>query len=222
MKKKLLKPILCTVAGLAALALVSLFGCGRYVSAIAAPYIVRERENAPACDAVLVLGARVYDDGRPSPSLADRLDIAIELYRSGKAPKIIASGDHGSPEYDEVAGMLAYLLKHDIPRADIFLDHAGFNTYDSVYRARDIFCVNSVLIATQDFHIDRAVYMARRLGLDAWGVPSPDRVTSRTYNRLRESLARVKAVLETDLLHRKPRYLGDAIPIWGDGTVTDG
>ncbi len=218
--KKWGKRMVWLIAGLALAGILTLYGCGRYVSAVAAPYILQNRADAPGCDAVLVLGARVYDNGRPSPTLADRLDAAIELYRSGKAPKIIASGDHGTTEYDEVAGMLQYLLEHGIPREDIFLDHAGFNTYDSVYRAKAVFCVQSVLISTQDFHIGRAVYMARRLGLDAWGVPSPDRVTYRTYNRLREGLARVKAVLETDLLHRKPRYLGEPIPVWGDGSVT--
>lgn len=218
--KKRGKQMLWLITGLALAGVLTLYGCGRYVTAVAAPYVLQKGADAPLCDAVLVLGARVYQDGRPSPTLADRLDAAIELYQSGKAPKIIASGDHGTAEYDEVAGMLSYLLAHGIPREDIFLDHAGFNTYDSVYRAQAVFCAQSVLISTQDFHIGRAVYMARRLGLDAWGVPSPDRVTYRTYNRLRESLARVKAVLETDLLRRQPRWLGDPIPVWGDGTVT--
>ena len=218
--KKWGKRMVWLIAGLALAGILTLYGCGRYVSAVAAPYILQNRADAPGCDAVLVLGARVYDNGRPSPTLADRLDAAIELYRSGKAPKIIASGDHGTTEYDEVAGMLQYLLEHGSPREDNFLDHAGFNTYDAVYRAKAVFCVQSVLISTQAFHIGRAVDMARRLGLDAWGVPSPDRVTYRTYNRLREGLARVKAVLETDLLHRKPRYLGEPIPVWGDGSVT--
>ncbi len=209
-------------AAMGLLALAAIWGCGRIVDAVSSPHILDSAEDAPVCDAVLVLGAKVYEDGTPSPSLADRLDRAIELYQMGKAPKIIASGDHGTAEYDEVNSMLDYLLAHGIPREDIFLDHAGFNTYDSLYRARDIFCVKSLLISTQDFHIGRAVYMGRRLGLDAWGVPTPDRQAYRAYNQLRESLARVKAVLETDVLRRRPRYLGDAIPIWGDGTVTDG
>ena len=210
------------IAALGLLALAAVWGCGRYVGAVSSPYILDDIDEAPVCDAVLVLGAKVYEDGSPSPSLSDRLDRAIELYQAGKAPKIIASGDHGTEEYDEVNGMLDYLLAHGIPREDIFLDHAGFNTYDSLYRARDIFCVKSLLISTQDFHIGRSVYMGRRLGLDAWGVPTPDRESYRLYNQLRESLARVKAVLETDVLRRQPRYLGDAIPIWGDGSVTDG
>ena len=204
------------------MAFYAILGCGRYVDAVSSPHILDSVEDAPVCDAVLILGAKVYEDGSPSPSLADRLDRAIELYRLGKAPKIIASGDHGTEEYDEVNGMLDYLLDHGIPREDIFLDHAGFNTYDSLYRARDIFCVKSLLISTQDFHIGRSVYIGRRLGLDAWGVPMPDREAYRLYNYLRESLARVKAVLETDILRRQPRYLGNAIPIWGNGTVTDG
>ena len=204
MKRKILLRVLWITGGLCVLALLLVVGCGLYVSSVAAPYILASRDDAPECDAILVLGARVYSNGQPSPTLADRLDIAIDLYHSGKSPCILVSGDSSATEYDEVAGMLDYLLAHDIPRDDILLDSAGYSTYDSVYRARKEFGLESVLIATQDFHIERSVYIARRLGLDAWGTPCPDRQTYWIYNRARESLARVKAVLQTDILRDQP------------------
>lgn len=215
-----LRRLLAAACAAALLAAVCIFACSRYVTSQSAPYILQSIDELPACDAILVLGARVYDNNQPSPTLADRLDSAIALYRAGKAKKILASGDHSTAEYDEVSAMLAYLLAHDIPVEDIFLDHAGLNTYDSLYRARDIFQAESLLICTQDFHMPRAIYIARSLGISAWGVPCPDRQTYREYNRLRESLARVKAVIETDVLRREPRFLGPAIPLSGDGRST--
>lgn len=216
------------LAGLSVLLILSVCGVAaclavqRRVASAATAYIV-DAETAPTCDAALVLGAQVYKSGTPSPVLQDRLDYAVRLYRAGKVPKILASGDHGTIEYDEVKGMLNYLLKQGVPRQDIFLDHAGFNTYDSMYRARDVFAVKKVLVCTQEFHMGRSLYIARSLGLEAWGVPAPDKAMyNMSYNDLRESLARVKAFLDTEVLHRKPRYLGEVIPIWGDGTVTDG
>jgi len=185
-------------------------------------HLIFTADEVPECDAVLVLGARAYESG-PSPTLQDRLDYALDLYFSGKAPKILASGDHGTTEYDEVNTMLEYLLEHGVPREDIFLDHAGFNTYDSVYRAKAIFCCESIIISTQEFHMPRALYMAKRMGLEAYGVPCPDKgIYNMAYNNIRESLARVKAVIETDITKRLPRYLGEKLPITGDGSVTNG
>lgn len=179
-------------------------------------------EAAPEADAVLVLGARVYANGQPSATLRDRLDVGYELYAAGKVKKILVSGDHGQTTYDEVNVMKDYLLAKGVPRSDIFLDHAGFDTYDSLYRARDIFCVESLLISTQSFHMPRALYIGKRLGLEVAGVPSPNRQQRWLYNQCRESLARVKAVWDVEVLQRQPRYLGEAIPIMGDGIITEG
>lgn len=187
----------------------------------AAPYLV-DIAAAPEADAVLVLGAKVYADGTPSPTLQDRLDAGYQLYLTGKVDKILVSGDHGQVDYDEVEVMKNYLLEKGVPREDIFMDHAGFDTYDSMYRARDIFEVESVIISTQQFHISRAVYIARRLGLEAYGLPSSDREQGRIYNNLRESLAKVKAFFDIEFFQREPRVLGDVIPISGDGIVTEG
>ena len=177
--------------------------------------------TAPSVDAVMILGAYVYENGNPSPVLQDRLDYGYEIYQAGKAKKIIVTGDHGTIQYDEVNVMKDYLLKKGVPAQDIFLDHAGFDTYDSMYRARDIFGVKSLIISTQQFHINRALYISQRLGLDSYGYPSDDNILPRIQlQNVRESLAKVKAVLETDILRNKPRLLGPKIPISGDGRAT--
>jgi vancomycin permeability regulator SanA len=186
-------------------------------------YVLDNISDLPESDAIMVLGALVFSDGTPHPILQDRLDYAYEMYRHGKAPVILVSGDHGQTEYDEVNAMREYLEQRGVPREDIFMDHAGFNTYDSMYRAKEIFGVGSLLISTQEFHIGRAVYIARGLGIDAVGYPCEDKERYALRRlRLRESLARVKAVWDV-LIKRNPRFLGDAIPVsGGDGTVTAG
>lgn len=193
-----------------------------YINKSAKPYLVT-LESAPEAEAVIILGAMVYSNGSPSPILRDRLDYGYELYISGKVQKILVSGDHGTEGYDEVNAMRDYLLAKGVPREDIFMDHAGFDTYDSMYRAKEIFGIDTLIISTQQFHMSRAVYIARRLGINAYGYPSEDKdIYNMTYLNLRESLAKVKAFIETDILRRESKFLGEAIPIMGDGTVTEG
>jgi len=198
------------------------FGVQIYIVQLTKSYILSDVSTAPESDAVMILGARVYNNGKPSPILRDRLDYGYELYAQGKAKKILVSGDHGRKDYDEVNIMKDYLMEKGVPREDIFMDHAGFNTYDSMYRARDIFEIETLLICTQNFHIARAVYIARDMGIDAYGYPCEDKpIYSMAQLKLRESLARVKAVMDTTV-KRKPKYLGDTIPISGSGVLTDG
>lgn len=216
-----MKNIFYTLLTLSIIGIIVFLWLQYYVDALSNDYIV-SLENAPVCDAVLVLGARVYDDYTPSPILAERLDYGYDLYINGKAEKIVVSGDHGRENYDEVNAMKTYLMNKGVPREDIFLDHAGFDTYDSMYRARDIFQIKSILISTQQFHINRSIYIARKLGLEAYGYPSADKeVYNMGYLNFRESLAKCKAVAETEVFKRKPKYLGDTIPIWGNGIDTD-
>ncbi|MCZ8521750.1 MULTISPECIES: SanA/YdcF family protein [Paenibacillus] len=193
----------------------------RHVRAAAAPYLFRAEEVPPA-EAILVLGARVYPDGRVSDIVKDRLDTGVELYRLGRAPKILVSGDHGRKDYDEVNTMKNYLLKAGVPEADIFMDHAGFDTYDSMYRARDVFLVRKAIVVTQDYHVKRAVYLGRELGIDTYGVASDHR----NYRKIvqyeaREVLARSKDFWGVHVLHAKPKCLGEAIPITADGRATN-
>lgn len=170
--------------------------------------------------AALVLGAGVNDNNLVSPIFADRLETAAELYKAGLVDNIIVSGDHGSVYYDEVNSGKGYLLSKDIPAEDIFLDHAGFDTYDSMYRAREVFHADSLLVVTQDFHLPRALYIANRLNVSAWGCRADKRYYLNTsYLKRREWLAGVKAWLDINL-KIKPRYLGDAIDLNGDGRLT--
>ncbi|AEI41827.1 SanA/YdcF family protein [Paenibacillus mucilaginosus] len=193
----------------------------RHVQAGAAPYLYKGAE-VPGAEAIVVLGAFVYADGRVSDIVRDRLDTALELYRAGKAPKILVSGDHGRQDYDEVNTMKNYLLKAGVPEEDIFMDHAGFDTYDSMYRARDVFLVRRAIVVTQEYHVKRAVYLARELGIEAYGV-SADRRQYRAIAKYkaREVLARNKDFVGVHLLGMKPKYLGEAIPITSDGRATN-
>jgi SanA protein len=192
------------------------------VISAAAPYVfgIEDIDSIDKADCVIVPGALVYGDDRLSMVLRDRVDYAISLYNAGKAGKLLFSGDHGRTNYDEVNAMMDYAIKKGVPKEDIFLDHAGFSTYESMYRARDVFQVKSCIIVTQKFHVSRAVYIARALGLDAVGVNSDPRAYSNaTRDAIRESLARVKDFFSVILLP-EPKYLGDAIPIFGDSGLT--
>ena len=186
-------------------------------------HIVTTPEQAPAAEVAIVLGARVYPDGTPSPMLADRLATAIELYKQGKVKKLLLSGDHGTATYDEVNVMLRYCLDRGVPDQDLFTDHAGFDTYDTMYRARDVFKVTDALVVTQDFHLPRAVYIARTLGLDATGVVADIQPYAGEWRfALREWPARVKAFFQLHVTKPGPRFLGPVIPIDGDGRATRG
>lgn len=179
-------------------------------------------EAAPQAEAAVVLGARVYRSGALSQVLVDRVDSGIELYQKGKVKKLLLTGDHGQVAYDEVNAMRKYALNRGVPDKDIFMDHAGFSTYDSMYRAKDVFRVKKAIIVTQEFHLPRALYIARAVGLDANGVKADKReYIGMDYVYLREVLAQIKAVAQV-IAGIKPKYLGPAIPISGDGRATKG
>lgn len=178
-------------------------------------------DTLDTADCVLVLGALVYDDTHISPILADRMQTAIAIYKAGKADKLLLSGDHGQKEYDEVNAMMEYAVSCGVPKEDIFLDHAGFSTYESIYRARDVFLVRNVIIVTQEFHLSRAIYIAQALSLNARGVKSDlRRYAAEGYNNMRESIARVKDFLYVHIFLPEPKYLGDSIPIFGKSDLT--
>ncbi|ODA39542.1 ElyC/SanA/YdcF family protein [Desulfosporosinus sp. BG] len=193
-----------------------------YVKHLGSKYILSSID-VPKCNAILVLGAYVAPDGTVSPMLNDRLVEAEKLYELGKAPKVLVSGDHGRMDYDEVNAMRTFLQNKNIPPEDIFMDHAGFSTYESIYRARDIFQVHKVIIVTQQYHLMRAVFNARALGLDAYGVASDLQdygEVMKVYN-LREIAARNKDFIISEFIKPKPTFLGQVLPVSGDGRVTD-
>jgi vancomycin permeability regulator SanA len=182
--------------------------------------ITEEAARKLGADCIIVLGAGLKPDGTPNLMLRDRLDKGIELYRAGAAPKLLLSGDNGQERYDEVNAMKKYALGAGVPPEDIFMDHAGFSTYESMYRARDIFLVRKPIIITQKYHQYRALYTARGLGMDGYGVVAKQQVyAGQTYRDLREILARNKDFLQV-IFKPEPTYLGEAVPISGSGLAS--
>lgn len=208
-------------AGVLTLLLAGLISIGlidRAVERAGDRHIFASDQLEPA-DCVIVPGALVYSD-RPSLMLQDRLDVALAIYRSGITDRILVSGDHGRKDYDEVNIMRQYLIDQGVNPEHIFMDHAGFDTYDTLYRARDVFLVQKAIVVTQDFHLRRALYIGECLKIDLQGVSSDLRAYPRAgYYRLREYAARVKAFVEC-LLQTQPTFLGETIPIQGSGLDT--
>ncbi|KAJ52655.1 vancomycin permeability regulator SanA [Clostridium tetanomorphum] len=183
-------------------------------------YIVNPKD-VPEAEAILVLGAYVKPDGNLCDMLQDRVEVGIDLYKNNKAKKLLFSGDHGQVNYDEVNAMKKVAEKKGVKEEDIFLDHAGFSTYESMYRAKEIFKAKKIIIVTQEYHLMRAVYIARQLGLDAYGVNSdPRNYWGISKYKTREIAARVKDYFNVNIIKSKPKYLGDAIPVNGNGIVT--
>ena len=171
-------------------------------------------------DCILVLGASIWGDG-PSPMLEDRLITATELYNSGIAPKILVSGDHEYNDYDEVNVMKNYLIDQGIPSEDIFMDHAGLSTYDSIYRAKKIFKINKVIIVTQKYHLYRALYIAKNMNLNSYGYAASKREYFGQLKRdIREFFARIKDFFKC-IVKPDSTYLGEVIPIKGNGDNTN-
>ena len=220
---KLIKRISAFILLIAAILGIGVYLLSLYVKKSTENRIIsaEEADGKNDADCIIVLGAGVRDDGTPSHMLEDRLLTAIALYESGAAPKIIMSGDHGTEDYDEVNVMKAFAIAHGVPSEDIVMDHAGFSTYDSMYRARDIFEVKTAIVVTQKYHLYRALYLAKSLGLDACGVPSDLRpYRAQSYREAREVLARAKDFFYA-IFKPEPTYLGDVIPVSGDGNLTN-
>jgi len=174
---------------------------------------------AQGADCVLVLGAGVRPDGSPSDMLADRVSVGIEIYNQ-IGGRLLMSGDHGRKNYDEVGCMLSLALAEGVEADHIFLDHAGFSTYESLYRAKEIFGAQKIVIVTQQYHLYRALYIAEALGIDAVGVAAnPRTYAGQSMRDLREMVARVKDFAMV-WVRPEPTYLGEKIPLSGSGTVT--
>ncbi len=221
--KKILIICVSLVLALGLIAVATLFGVNAYVKSASDGRILTYEEalELDGIDCILVLGCAVRAGGVPSDMLADRIRCGIELYKGGAAPKLLMSGDHGRVEYNEVAVMKQTAIDAGIPSSDVFMDHAGFSTYESLYRARDVFEVRRVIIVTQEYHLYRAIYIAEQLGLEAYGVDAAYReYGGQAIYDSREVLARFKDFL-TGIFKPEPTYLGEVIPISGDGDLTN-
>ncbi len=221
MKKKK-KALLIAAAALVLLALILGLGPDLAIAAAARSRMVSPREAAGfGADCILVLGAGLLPDGQPGPMLTERIQTGVDLYTAGVAPKLIMSGDHSRPDHDEVNAMKDAALARGVPSEDVFMDHAGFSTYDSLYRAGAVFGVKKVVIVTQAYHLPRSLWIARALGLEAVGVAcDTQRYGWQFFRDVREILARDKDFFKC-LLKPLPRCLGEAIPITGSGDVTN-
>lgn len=220
--KSKLKRFLGVLLILCVICMIAILGINSFIKATVRDRIIQPSEAKKLrVDCIIVLGAGVSSEGKPGDMLNDRLLQGIELYKTGMTNRIIMSGDHGRVEYDEVNVMKQFAIDKGIPSEHIFMDHAGFSTYESLYRARDIFQARKVVIVTQEYHLYRALYIADKLGLEAYGVPSnPRQYPGQTYRDLREVMARVKDFFFT-IIKPKPTYLGAVIPVSGNGDLTN-
>jgi len=218
MKSKLFRIVLATPL----LAAVLIFSMNLFITMSGDNTIVtKENLQGTKHDCILIFGAGVLSNRTPSAMLRDRLLTGIACYKAGLAPKIVVSGDHGEAFYDEVNIMKNFCIDQGVPSEDIFMDHAGFSTYESIYRIRDIFQAKRVILVTQKYHLYRALYVAKRFGLQAYGV-SADLQTyaGQPYYDSRELVARIKDFAYT-LVFPEPTYLGDSISLLGNGNITN-
>lgn len=223
MKKRIIKRILLLLLCLALLGGVTALSINGYVKTSTANQILTPEEAAELTDVdcILVLGCYVHDSGHPSDMLADRLRRGIELYQAGASPKLLMSGDHGQRDYNEVKAMKLEAMEEGIPSEDVFMDHAGFSTYESIFRARDIFAADKIIIVTQEYHLYRALHIANALGVEAYGVAADYHTyVGQAFRELREILARNKD-FATSILKPAPTHLGEMIPVSGNGDLTN-
>lgn len=217
-----MKKIIIIILSLILLSIVGILTVNFYVVLSTKSRIISidEAKDLTDVDCILVLGAGVYGN-KPRPMLEDRILTGIELYNNGVAKKIIMSGDHGQEDYDEVNVMKSYAIDEGINSSDIFMDHAGFSTYDSIYRLKEIFEVDKVVIVTQEYHLYRALYIAKELKIEAYGVSANLRDYPGQFKReVREILARDKDLVKV-IFKPSSTYVGETIPVTGDGNITN-
>lgn len=215
MFEKIIYALLCFFA----LGLTLVFGINFYIKNSTKSQIKDMKEVN--VDAIVVLGASIRTDGSLSPMLKDRLIAAIEAYNNGVSSKIIMSGDHSSDSYDEVTAMKKFAVENGVKSEDVYLDHSGFSTYDSIYRMKYIFKLDNIAIVTQKYHLYRALYIANKLDIEAVGIDATKKIYSgQNYRDFRELLARnkdfIKAILKPDAT-----YIGDSVDINASGDLTN-
>lgn len=219
-KKNKLKILILSIFILSIMGLSLIFGINFYIKFATKDLIIEDYTSLKDYDCILVLGAGVKDN-KPGLMLTDRLNKAIFLYQENVAPKIIMSGDHGRKEYDEVNIMKDFAIDQGISSSDIFMDHAGFSTYDSIYRAKNIFDAHKIIIVTQEYHLYRALYIAKKLGVEAVGVAAEEiKYPGDLKRNIREILARDKDFVKC-IFKPSSKYLGEVIPVFGDGNLTN-
>ena len=214
--KKIIKFLITNII----IVLILIISINSYVIITTKNKIITSNTSIEKTDCIIVLGAGLRND-KPSLMLEDRLKKGIETYNNGISNKIIMSGDHTRKNHDEVNIMKEYAINNNVPSEDIFMDHAGISTYDSIYRAKNIFNAKKIVIITQKYHLYRALYIANQLGLEAYGVEAPKKIyRGNTYREIREILARNKDFIKC-LIKPKSKYLGDSYSLEESGDVTN-
>lgn len=222
-KHPVLKTLIQILASIIVLIAFAVLAVDGYVKFSVSNRIITQKEaaNLKKVDCILVLGAGVNRSGNPTPMLKDRLLTSIELYQKSVSDKLLMSGDHGRKSYDEVNTMKKFAIDRSIPSSSVFMDHAGFSTYESLYRAKEIFKAKKLVIVTQEYHLYRALYIAQKLGIEAYGVSAnKQRYAGQGYRNIREIFARNKDFI-TAIIQPKPTYLGETIPVSGNGDLTN-
>ena len=220
-KRKINRMIKIMIIGIIIL-MIAIFSLNIYVVNNTKNEIVKEENvsNIDGVDCILILGAGIWGD-KPSPMLEDRLKEGITLYKKGTTKKIIMSGDHSREDYDEVKIMKEYAESEGVSSEDIFMDHAGFSSYDSVYRAKEIFGVQKMIIVTQKYHLYRSLYIAKKLGIEAYGIESNLRTyPGQVFREIREILARDKDYFKC-IMKPEASIMGEKISLDGSGDITN-
>jgi len=209
--RRLLRGLLAlTIAGVAVL-----LTCELWVRTVAAAECFEQVADVPRAPVALVLGcAETLPDGRNNLYFGRRMDAAAELFRSGTVERLIVSGDNSTVSYDEPTAMKAALVARGVPEERIHCDYAGFRTFDSVVRAELVFGQRSFVVVSQRFHAERAVFLARSRGLEAWGYCA-EAVGGGAGLRMRarETVARTAAVLDAHVLGTQPKFLGEPVEL---------
>ena len=222
-KKKILKKVVIGFLCLSIVGAIMPFIINKHVKSVGKDRIltVEKATELDDIDCIIVLGCQVRDDGSLSHMLRDRLMRGLEVYKAGAASKFLMSGDHGREGYDEVGAMKQYAIDNGVPSENVFMDHAGFSTYETVYRAKEIFDADKVIIVTQEYHLYRALYIAKQLDLEAYGVSSDlNTYGGQEMRDLREFFARCKDFAMC-IFKPEPTYLGEIISVDGNGDITN-
>lgn len=216
---KKIKRFVLVVVALCVVALVVVVITNSNVTAKTDSVIFTELKDVPRTKVAIIFGAGINGD-QPSRYLKDRLDAGISLYKNHKVDKILLSGDNGRDEYDELSVMKLYCQKNGIDTAKIYIDYAGFDSYSTMYRAKYIFNVDTVILVSQKYHLNRCVYLGDKLGIKSFGY-SADRgaYPGYKYYAYREKLSVAKAVLDV-MRNRKPKYLGKQVDVNGKSNYT--
>lgn len=217
-----MKKIVIGIGILIMIIILIFFGINFYVKGSTKKQIIKHNDysNLDNIDCIVVLGAGIRGD-KPSAMLEDRILVAVDLYKNNVSAKILMSGDHGKDNYDEVNIMKKFAIEKGVPSENIFMDHAGFSSYDSIYRAKEIFNAKKIVVVTQEYHLYRTLYIANQLGIEAYGVAAdPREYAGQQMRDLREIVARDKDFFKC-IFKPKPKYLGDIISVNGNGDCTN-